>query len=241
VRKIKPQEYYKYFEDLILSTTKSSAKRRPFAEVSISKKSLQRFLTAAACLAFIFTLPTLAADYIRVTTSPAMEKTYKGSIRHTAQGRLFYKKPNKLRLNQTAPDPELLITDGTTVWWYIPEENVVQKYSGQALMTQLEPLLDFLNGLGDLEKSFSVSLLPIIVKGESRFELTLVPKTEGTNLQELIVWLKADDYTLTGFRFTSTLREITEFELSAVSLNPGISDSTFQFQVPDEAEVIEMD
>ena len=118
---------------------------------------------------------------------------------------------------------------------------MVQKYSGQALMTQLEPLLDFLNGLGDLEKSFSVSLLPIIVKGESRFELTLVPKTEGTNLQELIVWLKADDYTLTGFRFTSTLREITEFELSAVSLNPGISDSTFQFQVPDEAEVIEMD
>ncbi|MEE9557353.1 MAG: outer membrane lipoprotein carrier protein LolA [Candidatus Adiutricales bacterium] len=232
----------------------------------ISKKSFPRFRTATASLAFIFTLPTpaawaeitkadvlaglkdrythmtgLAADYIRVTTSPAMEKTYKGSPSHTASGRLFYKKPNKLRLNQTAPDPELLITDGTIVWWYIPEENVVQKYSGQALMTQLEPLLDFLNGLGDLEKSFSVSLVPIIVKGESRFELTLVPKTEGTNLQELIVWLKADDYTLTGFRFTSSLREITEFELSAVKLNPGISDSTFQFQVPDEAEVIDLD
>ncbi len=231
-----------------------------------SRKNLQRFLAAAAGLAFIFTLlipaawaeitktdvlsglkdryahmTGMAADYIRVTTSPSMEKIYKASSSQTASGRLFYKKPNKLRLNQTAPDPELLITDGTTVWWYIPEENVVQKYSGQALMTQLEPLLDFLNGLGDLEKSFSVSLFPIIVKGESRFELTLEPKTKGTNLQELIVWLNADDYTLTGFRFTSTLREVTEFELSAVIFNPGINDDTFQFQVPDEAEVIEMD
>ncbi len=232
----------------------------------ISRKNLQRFLITVASLAFIFTLLTpaawaeitkadvlsglkdrythmtgMAADYIRVTTSPSMEKTYKTSSSQTASGRLFYKKPNKLRLNQTAPDPELLITDGTTVWWYIPEENVVQKYSGQALMSQLEPLLDFLNGLGDLEKSFSVSLFPIIVKGESRFELTLEPKTKGTNLQELIVWLNADDYTLTGFRFTSILREVTEFELSAVIFNPGINDDTFQFQVPDEAEVIEMD
>ncbi len=126
-------------------------------------KSFPRFLTAAASLAFMFTLLTpvawaeitktdvlsglkdrythmtgMAGDYIRVTTSPSMEKTYKASSSQTASGRLFYKKPNKLRLNQTAPDPELLITDGTTVWWYIPEENVVQKYSGQALMSQLQ-------------------------------------------------------------------------------------------------------
>jgi len=183
----------------------------------------------------------MAADYTRTAMSPAMEKSYKTSNRHVAEGRLLFKKPNKLRLNQTSPNPELLITDGTTVWWYIPEENVVQKYSGQELMTQLKPLLDFLNGLGDLEKSFSVSLAQTQAKGESRFELTLVPNSEEANLAELKVWFQADDYTLAGFRITSTLKEVTEFELRAVKFNPEISDSQFQFQPPAEAEVIDMD
>jgi outer membrane lipoprotein carrier protein len=183
----------------------------------------------------------IAADYTRTAMSPSMEKTYKASNRHLAEGRLFFKKPNKLRLNQTSPDPELLITDGTTVWWYIPEENVVQKYSGQELMTQLKPLLDFLNGLGDLEKSFTVTLMHIQVKGESRYELTLAPKAEETDLLELKVWFKSDNYTLTGFRITSTLREVTDFELRAVRFNPDISDSQFQFQAPAEAEVIDME
>jgi len=183
----------------------------------------------------------IAADYTRTATSPAMEKTYKASNRHVAEGRLLFKKPNKLRLDQTSPDPELLLTDGTTVWWYIPEENVVQKYSSRNLMTQLQPLLDFLNGLGDLEKSFTVALMHIQVKGESRYELSLAPKSEGTGLSELKVWFKSDNYTLTGFRITSTLREVTDFELRVVRFNPGISDSRFQFQVPDEAEVIDMD
>lgn len=183
----------------------------------------------------------IAADYTRTAKSPAMEKTYKTSNRHVAEGRLVFKKPNKLRLNQTSPDPELLITDGITVWWYIPEENVVQKYSGQDLMTQLKPLLDFFNGLGDLEKSFAVALMHIQVKGESRYELTLAPKSEETDLSELKVWFTSDLYILTGFRITSALREITDFKLRDVAFNPDVSDSWFQFQVPEDAEVIDME
>ena len=183
----------------------------------------------------------IAALYTRTATSPAMEKTYKTSNRHVARGSLVFKKPNKLRLNQTSPDPELLITDGTTVWWYIPEENVVQKYSGQNLITQLKPLLDFLNGLGDLEKSFTVTLRNIQAKGESRYELTLAPHSEETSLSELKVWFQSGTYILTGFRITSTLREVTDFELRDVAFNPEINDSRFQFQAPAEAEIIEMD
>jgi len=183
----------------------------------------------------------LTADYARETSSPAMESLFRVASEHKASGRLFFKKPNKLLINQIKPRPEKLVTNGVTVWWYIPEENLVQRYSGPNLMIEVKPFVDFLAGLDSLTDRFTITLTPAKDVPEPIHELVLEPIEKGTGPQKISLWLDTHDYTLIGFRFTSILKETTDFHLSNISYNQDLKTGQFDFQIPPGAEVMDAD
>lgn len=183
---------------------------------------------------------TLNAHYTRTTTTPAMEGVFQTAAEHVATGILQFKKPAKLILNQDAPRPESLITNGSTVWWYIPEEKLVHRYAKVNVYGELQPLLDFLNGLGSLEGKFSVKITP---GGQApnlnhRLDLTRLEQG-GTGPSEITVWVAPDTLLLKGFKLTSLTGETTVFNFSSVDINQELSDETFNFQVPPGVEVID--
>ncbi|MBW2090926.1 MAG: outer membrane lipoprotein carrier protein LolA [Deltaproteobacteria bacterium] len=181
----------------------------------------------------------MVADYTRVTSSPAMESVFRASSEHKASGRLLFKKPNKLIINQKKPRPEILVTNGDTVWWYIPEDNQVQRYQGPDLFTELKPFVDFLAGLASLDDRFTITLAPAESVPKNIHELILVPLNKEISPQKVILWLDARDYSLIGLRFTSILKETTDFHFHNVQYNLGISGDRFEFQIPPGAEVID--
>ena len=56
-----------------------------------------------------------------------IESTLKAmQVTDTAAGRLLVKYPGKMRWEYEEPDPSLLISDGITIWMYLPEDQQVQ-------------------------------------------------------------------------------------------------------------------
>ncbi|MFH1091834.1 MAG: outer-membrane lipoprotein carrier protein LolA [Pseudomonadota bacterium] len=181
----------------------------------------------------------LSADYVRVTQTPAMEGLFKSTSTNTASGLILFKKPAKLILNQAQPRTENLVTDGQTVWWYIPDENLVHQYSKVDVYGELKPLLDFLGGLGGLKGEFKVQVTPAGTGGETTHRLDLERLKPGSGPASITVWCDPRTNDLTAFQFKSLTGETTTFTLNHVQLNPGLNDTLFVFRVPPGAEVVE--
>ncbi|MEW5722274.1 MAG: outer membrane lipoprotein carrier protein LolA [Thermodesulfobacteriota bacterium] len=181
----------------------------------------------------------LTADYQRTTTSPSMEGVFKSSSQNVASGVLLYKKPDKLSLDQKEPRPEKLVTDGRTVWWYIPEEKMVHRYSDVDVYGELKPILDFLGGLAGLEEQFLVRVIPAGTKNDKNHRLDLARLTEGPGPQDITVWLAPDTLTVVGFKITSLTGESTVFNLTHVDTQPKLKDDQFIFTPPPDAEVVD--
>lgn len=183
-------------------------------------------------------LKGLKADYQRSTKSIAMESVFKSNTYTKASGVLEFKKPNMLRLDQDKPSPEKFITNGKIVWWYIPDEYTVHRYTGIDLIGELKPLLDFLNGLSDLTGEYRVNLIPADGLKENTHTLELIPQNSSAT-QKITLYLNSSSFMLTGFSFTSILGEVTIFTLKNTTLPTNTPDSRFIFKVPEDVRVID--
>ena len=184
-------------------------------------------------------LTSLKAHYTRVTKTPAMEGVFQSTSEHTASGVLSFKKPARLRLDQSSPRKEKMVTDGRTVWWYIQEENLVHRYSNVNVYGELKPLLDFLGGLSSLKGHFSVKVTPAGPGKEKKHRLDLTRLRQTSGPTGITVWFNPKDLSLSGFRLTSLTGETTDFTLTKVQLNPRLSDGSFVFRIPAGATVVE--
>ena len=182
---------------------------------------------------------SMTADYTRVTSTPAMEGLFKTTSKHTASGFLIFKKPAKLILNQSSPRTEKMVTDGQTVWWYIPDENLVHRYTSVDIYGELKPLLDFLGGLTGLEGRFAIKVTPAGTGTEVKHRFDLTRLKEGSGPAGITVWFEPQSLDMTGFRLTSVLGETTDFTLRKVKLNQALDDRIFFFRIPPGAEVID--
>ena len=83
-------------------------------------------------------LPGLTIDYSREVTTRSMALLGSQIKKELATGKMYFKPPHFLRLEQENPRPETVITDGEALWWYIPEKNQVHRYSAKDFGKELE-------------------------------------------------------------------------------------------------------
>jgi Outer membrane lipoprotein-sorting protein len=183
----------------------------------------------------------LQATYSRVASTPGNEKIFQSGSSQVATGVLYWSRPDKLLLDQASPQPETLVTDGRTVWWYLPAEKIAYRYRNVNVAGQLKPLMSFLGGLDSLNADFKVSLAPADSGRPGQHGLVLVPKrgAEG-GVDRLTIWCDGD-FTLTGFRLNAITGETTDFYLTGFRENPKLDNSRFSFKPPRGTEVIEED
>src|SRR3989442_5352321 len=93
------------------------------------------------------TTRTLTADFRQSVESPALASPLE------SRGTVAFEKPNRMRWDYAAPDPQLIVGDGETLWIYQPEDKqVIRAPLAQAF--QARTPINFLAGLGRIERDF---------------------------------------------------------------------------------------
>lgn len=183
----------------------------------------------------------LQAAYSRVASTPTTDQIFKTGSSQVATGMIYWERPDKLLLEQTGPDKETMVTDGRIVWWHIPSEGLVYRYSNIDVAGQLKPLMSFLGGLNSLNADFNVSPAPFDKARPGQHGLILLPKGgPDAGVERLTVWCDGN-FVLTGFSMTAVTGEATDFYLTDFTENPRLAKSLFSFKVPKGVQVIEED
>ncbi|WP_298434330.1 outer membrane lipoprotein carrier protein LolA [Geobacter sp.] len=173
----------------------------------------------------------------------------------TGSGELFIKKGSgsgaMFRFNYVKP-PQQIVSNGKTVWYYLPENRQVMTMDASALFAGGGGVaLSYLTGMGTVSRDFTVRLLGGGRDAKGNYLLELVPKKQGQAFAKLHLTVSGravDEFERTGrasapFPIISSvvfdqLGNRTSIEFSKVRVNRGLSSALFTFKVPAGVEVI---
>ena len=181
-------------------------------------------------------IKTLKADYVRDLLPKVSSALPSASMK--AEGRLTFASPNKLRLDQSQPRAELLISNGEKAWWYIPGEKTVQVFQVKEYGQQVKPITEFFSGLGGLEKHFTIRLDKTIPEEAPYYALVLQPKNPQPDLNQIHLRILKTTLLPLEFTFYNILGDGTRFRLSQVQTAVKVSETAFQFTPPKGVQVI---
>jgi len=179
---------------------------------------------------------TFQADYVRDLIPKITSKLPSSSLQ--AEGRLSFSSPNKLRMDQKKPRPEQLICNGEKVWWYLPEEKVVNVYRFKEYGLQVKPIIDFLSGLGGWENNFSVRLDGSLPEEAPFYQLILKPKRPQPDLQRIQVRLSKTTFLPLEFTFDNLMGDGTRFRFAQMQTGMPLAGSWFEFIPPEGTQVV---
>ena len=163
------------------------------------------------------TTRTLTADFRQSVESPT----------------LAFEKPNRMRWDYAAPDPQLIVGDGETLWIYQPgDKQVIKAPLAQAFHAQAP--VSFLAGLGRVERDFEASL----ERDEpARWVLRLVPRKDA-GIGTLTLVVRKADATVEEARVTDPLGTTTRIAFANERRNVPLDAALFRFTPPPGVDVV---
>jgi outer membrane lipoprotein carrier protein len=178
----------------------------------------------------------LQADFTQKTLIEGFERPM------TSSGKVYIKKPGRLRWNYLDPSTEDIYVHGDDVKVYVPEHKQVLVGKLTQMAASKAPL-ELLQGAAKLEESFDVEPTPGKGRGVGGIRLlTLFPKSRGNEAQRSIQKIVVEVFPKTYFIRTVSLYEISgnisTFEFASVQPNLGLSDEIFTPELPDDVEVV---
>ncbi len=176
------------------------------------------------------TVATLSADFTQEFFSVGMGGT------QVSGGRVYLKKPGRMRWEYTSGTNDELVSNGAVVWLFQPDlnqviETVVSQTPGIAV--------DFLSGVGDLRENFTVRQADENGEGSgSAYLLELTPATLQPNLKRLVIEVDKETSLVLKTVVEDLFGNRTTVTFSDISVNVRIDDSFFEFVVPDGVNIL---
>lgn len=195
-------------------------------------------------------LPPLAADsnvdlvlkkvedrYNRVKTLEVQfTENYnaQGRERRGESGRLYLRKPGRMRWDYSKPAGKQLVSDGKSLWFFSPSGNRVEKVKMKESEDMRAPLA-FLLGRLDFHKDFQGFQL----KHEAgREAVTALPKSDRLPYREVTFHLGPRGE-IERLVVTGQDASVLDFQFAGEKLNPLLDDKLFRFQMPPGAEFVD--
>ena len=176
---------------------------------------------------FIDRLRTLEADFIQ-----RIEKVDAATPKES-MGHFSASKPGMFRWDYRAPFEQLIVSDGKTVWYYEPD--LLQATRADASRLNETPAAFLVSG-GRIDRLFSWK----VTEGDETTppEVRLSPLKESA-FQEIVVTLHPTRDELVGLVVEDTLGHRSFFTFTEMRFNQALSLDRFQFQPPDDVDVID--
>lgn len=178
----------------------------------------------------------LQADFVQTTKIEGFERPV------TSSGRVYIKKPGRLRWDYLDPATEQIYVMQDDVKVYVPEHKQVLVGKLTQMAASNAPL-ELLQGAGKLDESFDIQPTTGKERGTGGIRLiTLLPKDkehESTrNLQRIVVEVFPKTYFLRTVSLHEISGNVATFEFSGLKPNQGLGNEVFDFKAPPDVEVV---
>ena len=153
-------------------------------------------------------------------------------------GHLYLKKSKMMRWEYKSPEEQLFISDGKTVYFYVPADKQVNKDAVKDTFDDRMPLMFLLgrSNLRDEFKSFELLSAKPFLAGTKVVRMTPRRKTD---IKDLIMEVDPANYQIRKLSFSHADGSRSEFIFSNIRVNTGLKASQFEFKVPPGVIVVD--
>ncbi len=170
---------------------------------------------------------TLLSDFEQTYTYAVYQRT------QTSKGKLFIKKPGKMRWDYKSPVPKIFVSNGEVLWVYEPNKG--QAYQRALADSELPIAIRFLTGDGDLLEAFTPKLGAITQK---TITAVLTPKDPKTQYKTLALVIDRASFMVRETTITDRVNNTNHVRFAVPTINQALPDSGFEFVPPKGIKII---
>ena len=171
----------------------------------------------------------LTADFEQVATLSSINR------RQVSSGRLYIEKPHWIRWEYDRPAKQTILYDGAVLQIYTPKRQQLLRSAVDANARSNVAFL-FLAGVVKLQEVFDITALPE-TEAEQTF-IRLLPRSPLAGFTELRAAVNPRNYLIEGLWILDPIGNLTEIRLSSLNLHTALPASTFELDVPPDAEIL---
>lgn len=179
-----------------------------------------------------YDVPGFSADFYQLSTIKAMQ------ISDEARGRMFVRKPQMMRWEYEQPEPQVIITNGTRLWIYRPEDNQVIIGRSPAFFGDGKGA-GFLADIRVLRRKFDIAFAD---KAEPGFYvLKLSPLEQTIEVAAIDLYVRESDYAVQRVITYNPYGDETRIDLFNSQFGLVPEPDLFTFTIPEGTDVVTMD
>lgn len=180
----------------------------------------------------IYTASEFSADFIQASTIKAMQ------ITDSAAGKLFVKYPGKMRWEYKEPERQIIVTDGSQLWVYRPDDNQVL-VGRAATFFGAGKGAGFLSDIGRMRLDFEITLEEI--RFGDYYNLMLVPQKKDWDLVLIHILVSKATFRIAQVYTYNAYDDVTRIEIVNPQFESCLDDALFTFEIPKGVDVLELD
>jgi outer membrane lipoprotein carrier protein len=174
------------------------------------------------------------ADFVADFQQETEVKTLNRNLK--AWGEVSFKRPGKMLWRYQEPKGQLVLTDGSHLYFLQPEQNQVIKSPLKNAFRSDIPL-SFLLGLGNLKKDFNAVLK---ATENNQYILGLEPKGEAGAFSAILLGVSRSTADILWISIRDAANNLTTLRFSNMRKDVGLQDSEFKIKLPDGVDVVEL-
>lgn len=155
------------------------------------------------------------------------------------RGEVFFKRPHHLRITQTSPEKQIIISDGTTVWIHSPSLNQQMVGAWQSWIQKTHfplPLIDF---AGQWSQESWKKRYQILLAGYNDQAYCLLFRARNPEELSLKLWVSDKTYLPVKGELQGSPMSI-QMSMNGMKVNQGIKESWFEPRVPEGTEIVKI-
>ncbi len=149
-------------------------------------------------------------------------------------GKLFMKKDKKYRVEL---EQQTIVTDGSSVWTYskLNHQVFIDKYRDDPKSFSPDKIMT------NVPENYSAAILGKENIGDhTTIILKLLPKAKRSNIKWMKVWVEEGEWLMRQVQLQDVSDNLTTYIVDTFSINKGLAENQFKFQIPDSTEIIDL-
>ncbi len=175
---------------------------------------------------------SFSASFLQISTIQALD------ITDHASGRVFVKRPGMMRWEYLSPEPQVIISDGSQLWIYRPEDKQVLVGRAPSFFGDGKGA-SFLSDIGKMREGFNITLEP--APDQDDHLLKLIPKESSPDIEEIYLTVSWATFRIEEIVTVNPYGDRTRISLFDQQFVRSLGDDLFRFDVPKDVEVLQLE